>query len=388
MNVYMKNQRGFVWRPILLGVLIVTALGSVWYFVFYKTISPTAASQLTKEQVSNGYDQCGTQFENGFFNVSEEKHGCATYSKFDPGRILFADIDADDISEALVPVETVGPSSASRGLLYVFKNVDGTARVIDSISFGWGNGEVMSVDKNTVVVESNDSFNLDKILVETYQFVDGHLKLSSSQTVQDESVEWRTYTNAKYGLTIQYPCGARCKDDPPIPEPGGSSESSIALPTTQSAVYILVANFTDETVKEFNGVHDPGSSGPGTIFALSLTSMRTALQLPVGSTCKLSYYYDNVTTAQSTCHVVLVSGQKALKFTSYEDVLSKGWYPSIDYIFNRGGNLWVSIEEVYDVRIDDEPKIPQYLSGEIQPSAAMQIYMEAASAVVDTLRFR
>ena len=40
------------------------------------------------------------------------------------------------------------------------------------------------------------------------------------------------------------------------------------------------------------------------------------------------------------------------------------------------------------MRIDDEPKIPQYLSGEIQPSAAMQIYMEAASAVVDTLRFR
>lgn len=190
----MKNQKGFITLPILtLGILVI-ALSSVGYFVFYKNPPSVSIPQLTKEQVLNGYDRCGVQFKNGEFQLNEEEYnrldaefwqrnknnpdwwsGCDLFSQFSSGNITFADLDADGLNEALVPARAARASSG--GLLYVFKNVNGVARAVDSIGFGKGNGEVVSIEGSSVVIKSDDGFNPAQ--TETYTFLNGHLKLIS-----------------------------------------------------------------------------------------------------------------------------------------------------------------------------------------------------------------
>jgi hypothetical protein len=143
--------------------------------------NPTASiSQLTKEKVLNGFDPCGQQFENGEIDngwgkyIQLEK----TYSQAQAGislsadSIVFADLDSDGLMEALVPARIVRASSG--GVLYVFKNDNGVARVIDTIDFGKENGKVISIDKDNVVVQTDGAMGYAPTK-QTYKFVDGKL---------------------------------------------------------------------------------------------------------------------------------------------------------------------------------------------------------------------
>lgn len=192
-------------RNIWVGIIIVIALvaGGWWYLnqsstpaASETTQSPTAQntnvgtqpnstpssniSQLTKTQVLNGYDQCGVQFNNGDISLGYDKYTqlertCSTAvsgASFSGEKIVFADLDGDGVNEALVPVRIV--TGASGGALYVFKNVSGVARAIDSVTFGIQNATVASVDKSKVVVDVEAGMGYSAHQ-ETYKFANGKL---------------------------------------------------------------------------------------------------------------------------------------------------------------------------------------------------------------------
>lgn len=146
---------------------------------------PANISQLTKEQVLNGFDPCGQQFKNGEIDNGWEKYTQLekTCSQAQAGinlstdSIVFADLDNDGIMEALAPARVVRASSG--GALYVFENDGGTARVVDTIGFGKNNVEVVSVNKDTVIVQPyiTKPLELDPNTspTETYKFINGKL---------------------------------------------------------------------------------------------------------------------------------------------------------------------------------------------------------------------
>lgn len=144
-------------------------------------------SQLTKALVLNGFDQCGNQFKNGEFNYSGGfeawskfelennklgKSSCAVYEGFVGEKIVFFDLDGDGINEALVPARAVIASSG--GELYVFKNVNGVAKVINTIGFGKDNATILSINKDVVVVQIDSAMGKAP-QKETYKFVSGKL---------------------------------------------------------------------------------------------------------------------------------------------------------------------------------------------------------------------
>lgn len=199
------NQKAFV--NITLVVVIIILTSAMGYLTFTKkptlsaenqllptanqnvTTPPSNIFQLTKDHVRNGYDQCGVQFKNGEFSLSEDEYvrleqekkenteewrycDAASYLSDD---IVFADLDSDTAVEALVPARIVRASSG--GTLYIFKNVNGSARVIDRIIFGKGDGKIISVNKNTVVVEYKEPGpNGPPSQKATYQFINGHFQ--------------------------------------------------------------------------------------------------------------------------------------------------------------------------------------------------------------------
>lgn len=144
-----------------------------------------------KGQVLNGFDDCGAQFHNGEFSLgwdayeeldakmnpptSSYMYQCNASSSFNADDIVLADLDGDRVDEAIVPARVVRASSG--GVLYVFKNVAGVARVVDQIGFGKENATIISL-KNSVLIAEHDEFDfkLEKNVAirETYRFVDGH----------------------------------------------------------------------------------------------------------------------------------------------------------------------------------------------------------------------
>jgi hypothetical protein len=180
---------------IIVGLLVIA--GGIYYFVSQKTpqpaqpISPaqpeekpkisnsTNISQLTKEQVLNGFDPCGQQFKNGEINNGWEKYlqlektcdQAQAMISLVGDNIVFADLDNDGVMEAVVPARVVRASSG--GVLYVFKNDGGVARVVDTVDFGKSNGKIVTVNGNIVLVE------IDKApygkYQKTYKFVNGKL---------------------------------------------------------------------------------------------------------------------------------------------------------------------------------------------------------------------
>lgn len=154
-----------------------TDLGNVGYEEGKQT---TTISQLTKELVLNGYDQCGVQFSNGDISIGDKKYtelektcSAANAGVFiSADTIVFADLDGDGILEALVPARIVRASSG--GALLVFKNVNGTARVIDSAIIGKENIKIVSVNKDTIVGKTDGAMNYTPT-TQTYKFVNGKL---------------------------------------------------------------------------------------------------------------------------------------------------------------------------------------------------------------------
>ncbi len=152
-----------------------------------------ATKQLTKEQVLNGFDPCGVQFFNGsisldwneFLRIDDEhrrtigssweswRDSCDAGSYLEADNIKFTDLDGDGMNEALVPARVVQASSG--GVIYVFKNVAGDARVVDRIELGKGNGEITLVNKNLVKVDYQEFTASGLIPAKaTYRFVNGH----------------------------------------------------------------------------------------------------------------------------------------------------------------------------------------------------------------------
>ncbi len=163
----------------MLTILVVVLVGALGYVTLTKRSVSTEQSQLTKESVSNGFDQCGVQFKEGILSVGWDKYqqlaqtcdaavaGADFFSE-----ITFVDLDSDGIMEALVSGRVVRASSG--GILYVFKNENGVARVVDSVSFGKENGEVVSINGNTVVVQTDGAMQSSSKRL-TYKFVNGKL---------------------------------------------------------------------------------------------------------------------------------------------------------------------------------------------------------------------
>jgi hypothetical protein len=196
------HQKGFAPILIILLVLLVTATGYFVYVTNFKSegsvveqTTPThtktpasqtslanTISQLTKEQVLNGYDACGTQFKDGNFSIGWEeaerrakeqgKNICDASSGFSADAITFADLDADGFNEAVVSARIVRASSG--GVLYVFKNINGAAHVIAYAEFGKENGEIVSVNQNTIVIETDGAMGYTPHQ-ETYKFINGKL---------------------------------------------------------------------------------------------------------------------------------------------------------------------------------------------------------------------
>lgn len=154
-------------------------------------ISSTTISQLTKDQVLQGYDQCGVQFKDGEFSLSSSEYdrldtqkdktgdasydpwrdGCDAASYLSTSTITFVDLDEDGKNEALVPARVIRASSG--GVIYVFKNINGVAKVVDRIELGKENGTVVRTDKNTVVVTTDGTRDVPTQI--TYEFINGRM---------------------------------------------------------------------------------------------------------------------------------------------------------------------------------------------------------------------
>ena len=195
------NQKGFA--NIILIVLVVILAGAVGYFAFMKKPAPVieqitqpattpspnntvpqnppaTISQLTKAQVLNGFDQCDIQFKEGELSIGWDKYqqleqtcsSAVSGASISADEIVLADLDNDGIVEAIVPVRVVRASSG--GALYVFKNKNGTARVVDSASIGKENIKIVSVNKDIIVGKTDGAMGYTST-TKTYKFVNGKL---------------------------------------------------------------------------------------------------------------------------------------------------------------------------------------------------------------------
>ncbi|OHA71347.1 MAG: hypothetical protein A3D64_02475 [Candidatus Wildermuthbacteria bacterium RIFCSPHIGHO2_02_FULL_49_9] len=177
----------------LSGVIGIVIIATAGYFLYQRQGAalsmplPANTSQLTKEKVLNGYNQCDQQFSNGEFTypggldayriweLERFKGGkivCYPYSMITGNKIVLADLDGDGVLEALAPAREVYASSG--GFLYVFKNINGEARIVDSVSFGKLNPEVTSVNKDIVLIQTDSrmQYPVEKL---TLRFVNGKL---------------------------------------------------------------------------------------------------------------------------------------------------------------------------------------------------------------------
>jgi hypothetical protein len=182
-----------------LVVFVILVGSAVYYFHTHLQPAPITTNsvatvsskptQLTKNDVLNGYDFCGQKFVNGDVSIGWDAYqkledqrfvkgvdsNCNAGESIDNGstspQIIFTDLDNDGVQEALAPVRVVRASSG--GELWVFKNIHGVAQAVDQVSFGKGNANVVSATGNTVIVQSDDGFGTNKTT--TYLFLNGHL---------------------------------------------------------------------------------------------------------------------------------------------------------------------------------------------------------------------
>lgn len=141
---------------------------------------PASIPQLTKTLVLNGYDKCGVQFKDGELSIGWDKYqeleptcgdAVAGASIVSDG-IVFADLDNDGISEAIAAARIVRASSG--GALYVFKNVNGVARVVAVAIIGKENIQITSVTGNTIVGKTDGAMGYPPT-TKTFVFANGQL---------------------------------------------------------------------------------------------------------------------------------------------------------------------------------------------------------------------
>ncbi|MBI4117391.1 MAG: hypothetical protein HY451_01780, partial [Parcubacteria group bacterium] len=169
------------------------------------TPPPANVSQLTKEQVLNGYNECGQQFKTGHlevFNSYEEynnwlsgqkvakKQGCAFIMNL-KGEVFIEDLDNNGTLEAVTLAESCTykgdcyPSWSAGKLrldnvsLIVFKNLSGAATVVDehdlcSNANGECNMSINSTDGNSIVVDFGGAHLLPPART-IFKFINGKL---------------------------------------------------------------------------------------------------------------------------------------------------------------------------------------------------------------------
>ncbi len=154
-----------------------TSLTEIMADAILETINKNTV-QITKEQVWNGFDMYNRQFKNGVAEGGKDSLGDELpYIGLGSGGsgsydgLIFADLDGDNLLEALVPGRVVRASSG--GELYVFKNFNGIAKIVDTVGFGKQNGKIISIYNNTfVVLIEGVGYPTIK---ETYKFISGKL---------------------------------------------------------------------------------------------------------------------------------------------------------------------------------------------------------------------
>lgn len=198
-------NRGFVNVAILVALVVIIAGGGGWWYVNEREVSssvqipiqkestntkaavkpavtpktttqpsqtpPANIPQLTKTLVLNGYDQCDNQFKNGEVTVGLDAP-CGGYVSIFADSMMFADLDSDGISEAIVPARVVLASSG--GALYVFKNSNGAARVVGNAVIGKENIIIVSVSGNTIIGKTDGAMGYPPT-TKTFVFANGQL---------------------------------------------------------------------------------------------------------------------------------------------------------------------------------------------------------------------
>jgi hypothetical protein len=168
---------------------------------------------------------------------------------------------------------------------------------------------------------------------------------TSTQTQQPSSQHTvtNTYTSEKYAFSINYPCDEKCQSTPPVPTSNAYVEDDIWF-NVHPVGQITIAGFTDEMVDVWNTSIFTGDVVGSHPFPFSLDSMRTALQLPVGSQCEITAY-PSLSFTHGPCEIVQVGNGKAVRIVNG---VFKGTFPNRVYFLNpHGDNHWITLTELY-----------------------------------------
>ncbi|MDO8572138.1 MAG: hypothetical protein Q7S11_00010 [bacterium] len=197
-------------------------------------------------------------------------------------------------------------------------------------------------------------------------------------TAKEKSVVMKTYSSEKYGFSLQYPCDDRCQVSPPFPQDDGVSEDKIWF-NMQPNGQMLVSGFTDESVNKWNTfvTENPGPTG---LFTLSLSSLREALNLPIGSSCKIKTFSESPYTYDN-CKIVLIGGKKAVRVVGG---IFKASEPNRSYFINKDGdNHWIRITELYTSRSSSD----DFLSDPSKITPELQVQIDAMAKMLESVRF-
>jgi hypothetical protein len=198
----------------------------------------------------------------------------------------------------------------------------------------------------------------------------GRQNLRSHQTPSETR---KTYTNDAYGFSISYPCKSECEffQD----QQQDYQTTAVYLPTNSDAS-LTVATFTDNSAAV-----SVGNAGENP-FPFTIASIRAALQLPAGTPCKLTWYFE---ATSSACVVVDIAEMKTVEVAGYTR------YDGSFYL-NLRNDQWLEFVPHYS-DFSKHPKSyyndwPGYLSREIAPPSKLRNEIDAVSEVVNTLQVR
>ena len=136
--------------------------------------------------------------------------------------------------------------------------------------------------------------------------------------------KWETYTNNRYGFSIQYPTGPEIRLHKPYKNV--YAELEINLPTVAGSNMLCLYLFTDATVKSWNKGFPDGEEEDGEPFPYKMKTLYNALELSDGATTK----------DLPGSKIVIFHGSKAIYFQGkYED----------DYFIHRTGNRWIELRK-------------------------------------------
>lgn len=192
-----------------------------------------------------------------------------------------------------------------------------------------------------------------------------------------EDTIWKTYSDPRYGFSMQYPCDDTCIESPYFSQiKGRSITENVIFPTENKRTFIHVAMIEEPASISYD------EPGPGLPFPYSFSKMRSALELPVNQKCAIFNYNSESTNAPDEfCSITLLSGYKAIQ------VLVAKEYPGetgskIRYFIPYGERLWLEINEYFE-HDNDQTFIVNPTTGDPQ----LQQKMIAAKKVLKTLKF-